>query len=69
MVFCFISFPGPRKPTGLRQMKSGRKIIKISQLVNMTLLFIVKALKRSYFKYNISLVYFSNIWEYLFLCA
>lgn len=45
------------------------KVIKISQLVNMTLSFIVKALIRSYFNQNISLVYFSNIWEYLFLCA
>lgn len=58
--FCFDLFPGPRKTRGLRQMESGRKVIKIPQLVNVTLSFTVKAFKDSYFNQNMSLVFFSN---------
>lgn len=58
---CFDLFPGPGKTRGLRQMEPGRKVIKIPQLVNMTLSFTVNAFKDSYFNQNTSGSIFSFV--------
>lgn len=59
----------PGRTERSRQRGSGRRVIKISQPVNTALWFREKAFTHSYFNQNISLVYFSNLWGFLFLFA